>query len=107
MQLYKRPLHIERKRIGIFSSYTDLYRKQDNYKRNNAQYYVESCQANTSASFIHIFELVGIDIKFISEERGKKGKERRKKEEKEKARGRKERGGQTLRTQEKHIQRVL
>ena len=41
------------------------------------------------------------------EERGKKGKERRKKEEKEKARGRKERGGQTLRTQEKHLQRVL
>ena len=30
-----------------------------------------------------------------------------KKEEKEKARGRKERGGQTLRTQEKHLQRVL
>lgn len=32
---------------------------------------------------------------------------KKKKEEKEKARGRKERGGQTLRTQEKHLQRVL
>lgn len=37
----------------------------------------------------------------------KKAKKEEKKEEKEKARGRKERGGQTLRTQEKHLQRVL
>lgn len=37
----------------------------------------------------------------------KKAKKEEKKEEKEKARGRKKRGGQTLRTQEKHLQRVL
>ena len=37
----------------------------------------------------------------------KKEAQNLKKEEKEKARGRKERGGQTLRTQEKHLQRVL
>lgn len=36
-----------------------------------------------------------------------KRQRKKKKEEKEKARGRKERGGQTLRTQEKHLQRVL
>lgn len=65
MRLYKKPLHIKRKCFAVFGGNFDLYGAQDNYESNNAQYYVESCQANTSASFIHIFELVGIDIKFI------------------------------------------
>ena len=41
------------------------------------------------------------------EQKAKREAKKAKKEEKEKARGRKERGGQTLRTQEKHLQRVL
>ncbi len=41
------------------------------------------------------------------EQKAKREAKTAKKEEKEKARGRKERGGQTLRTQEKHLQRVL
>ena len=41
------------------------------------------------------------------EQKAKREAKKTKKEEKEKARGRKERGGQTLRTQEKHLQRVL
>ena len=41
------------------------------------------------------------------EQKAKREAKKAKKEEKEKARGRKERGGQTLRTQEKHLKRVL
>ena len=41
------------------------------------------------------------------EQKAKREAKKAKKEEKEKARGRKKRGGQTLRTQEKHLQRVL
>ena len=41
------------------------------------------------------------------EQKAKREAKKAKKEEKEKTRGRKERGGQTLRTQEKHLQRVL
>ena len=41
------------------------------------------------------------------EQKAKREAKKAKEEEKEKARGRKERGGQTLRTQEKHLQRVL